>query len=61
MLLPKACYKINIIIYSKKSIKEKLGRWLMDGGQTDISFNRFGFGDDDSLSITWYTVRTQIY
>ena len=35
MLLPKAGYKINIIIYSKKSIKEKLGRWLMDGGQTD--------------------------
>ncbi len=36
MLLPKACYKINIIIYSKKSIKEKPGKWLMDGGQTDI-------------------------
>jgi hypothetical protein len=57
MLLPKAGYKNNIIIYSKKSIKEKLGRWLMDGGQTDISFNRFGFGDDDFLSITCYTVR----
>jgi hypothetical protein len=52
MLLPKAGYKINIIIYSKKSIKEKPGRWLMDGGQTDISCNRFGFGDDDFLSIT---------
>jgi hypothetical protein len=58
MLLPKAGYKINIIIYSKKSIKEKPGRWLMDGDLSDISFIRFGFGDDDFLSITGYTVRT---
>jgi len=58
MLLPKAGYKINIIIYSKKSIKKKPGRWLMDGDQTDISFILFCFGDDDFLSITGYTVRT---
>jgi hypothetical protein len=30
----------------------------MDGGQTDISFILFCFGDDDFLSITGYTVRT---
>jgi hypothetical protein len=32
MLLPKAGYKINIIIYSKKSIKKKTGEMVNGRG-----------------------------